>query len=147
MARLVRRRHTAPRQPDWTPRAPWTYRPEYHEGAPRACRSSFFWPVRSGGAEVGGIDRMLRFYSHWGATPVSAFRKIDGVWFILYDEIEWRTIQEYGFWIEFVNDSTESVARISREDANRFVQQMNLGERKVYAIPFNQYTTHRRTTT
>lgn len=143
--RRVQRRHTKERGA-YSPPAPWTFRDEYPgDGAPRVCRSNYYWPVLLNKHEVGVIDRMLHLYSHWGLTAVSAAVQVDSKWFIVYDfEAEWQTILSFGFWIEFVDDSRQSVARISREDALKFGHQMEHGSRQVWAVPFEHYQVHRR---
>jgi hypothetical protein len=140
--RTVSRRHT---RQEWTPPAPWTYREEMKEGAPRVCRSNLYQTVLIGTAEVGSIDRMLHLYTHWGMTEVSAHVKVDGEWFLVYDlETEWRIVLESAFWIEYASDKSEAVARISRADAVRFGSQKKYGTRWVWAVPFGKYQTHRR---
>lgn len=142
--RRVKRRFTAKAKPLHRP-APWTFRPEYPEGAPRVCRSNYHWPVMLQNKQVGVIDRMLHLYSHWGLTSVSTLVRLEDVWHVLYDsESEWSVVSEYGFWIEFVDDTREVVARISREDAQRFGHQMKHGTRTVWAVPFEHYQKHRR---
>lgn len=148
--RRVRRKYTAKTVPRrYQPRAPWTFKGEYPTGAPRVCRSIVHWdvemPGQSGMVTVGVIDTLLHLYSHWGLTPHSVLVKIDDVWTILYDlEAEWPVVIDSGFWIEFVNDSQEFVARISREDAQRFGHQIEHGSRPKWAVPLNHYEIHRR---
>lgn len=149
MGRVVPRRFTKPRTVPWCPPAPWTFRPEYPEGAPRVCRSNYYWPVmipgRTGPVTVGVIDRVLHFYSHWGLTERSALIQIEDAWHILYDfDTEWEVINQHGYWIEFVNDSQELVARISRANAQRFGHQLEHGYRPKWAVPLKHYSIHRR---
>lgn len=167
--RVVQRRHTAaPARPQsqlefhvevedptetpfelHVPPAPWTWRSQVPEGAPRVCRSNFAYPVRipgrTGTVEVGVIDRRLQMYSHWGLTEQSALIKIGDQWHVIYDfETEWQVVEQYGFWLEFVSDSRETVARISREDAERFGHKMEHGDRTKWAVPMKHYSVHRR---
>lgn len=100
---------------------------------------------REGPVTVGVIDRMLHLYSHWGLTERSALIQIDGAWHIIYDfETEWEVVRAYGFWIEFVSDPQELVARISRENAERFGHHMEHGSRPKWAVPMKHYSVHRR---
>lgn len=142
--RRVLRKHTRGRE-DYSPPAPWSFRPEYPHGAPRVCRSNYYWPVLVNGHEAGTIDRMLHLYTQFGVTEVSATVRLDSKWFVIYDfDTEWRTILSFAHWIELADDRRETVARISREDAMKFGHKMEHGTRQVWAVPFDHYQVHRR---
>lgn len=139
--RLVHRRVTKP----WYPKAPWEYRGVWREGAPRVLRSPWSYPVIVDGVEVGLLDVIQHLYSHHGATDHSAHVKIDSEWFVVYElETEWRAVQSKAYWIEYVNDSQEAVARISRIDARRQGHRTTHGGREVWAVPFKHYEVLRR---
>lgn len=100
----------------------------------------------NGPVEVGTIDRLLHLYTHWGLTEASALMKEDGEWQVVYDlQREWSAVvQPFAFWLEYVSDSRELVARISREDAERFGHQTKSGSTPVWAVPLKHYSVHRR---
>ena len=113
------------------------------------CRSNYAWPVRipgrTGPVEVGVIDRMLHLYSHWGLTERSSLIQIEDAWHIIYDlDTEWEVVSDHGFWIEFVSESQNLVARISRHDAQRFGHHTEHGSRPKWAVPMRHYSVHRR---
>lgn len=140
--RLVRRRITLAKR---IPPAPWTFKEDWHVGAPRVCRTNLCWPVMVGTAEVGTIDRALHLYQHWGTGPASTLIKIGHEWCVIYDfDAEWKVISEHGYWIEFVDELQKATARISRQDAKRFGHQTEHKGRPIWAVPFGRYEHHRR---
>lgn len=159
---VVGRRHTSPRctrttAPEWSvdndvevpvrvPPAPWTFRREWpREGAPRYLRSQYLDFVRIGTTDVGVFDWLYQTYSHWGVSESSVLVRVNDEWEILYDfDAEWSVVMDRAFWIEFVSDTRERVARISREDAIRFGDKMEYEGRAVWAVPMKHYETHGR---
>lgn len=150
MGRRVGRQHT--RKAPSGPPAPWTlqrrvvseddpndiwFEPRvWATGPPRFMRSNYAIPVVLNSTEVGLYDPLYRAYSHWGLTKHSAHKKVDGKWFIFYHATEWQVVLDGAFWIEFVSESEEAVARISRENAVRSGHQTAEG---FWAVPFTEY--------
>ena len=139
--RTVRRTITK----QFQPRPPWTWREEYHAGAPRVCLSQHRDPVllRRGEKvyQAGQWDWMLRLYQHVGVTASDVLR--DG--YVLYDpEVEWPLIREHADWLEYVDNRHEMVFRISKQEAITASRYLETPDGPRWAVALGAYSAHER---
>jgi hypothetical protein len=127
------------------PRPPWTWRPEFHTGAPRTCLSSYRDPVyiRQGdhAFKVGQRDWLLRLYQHVGISDASV------LWegFVLYDlDQEVPLIRSSIDWIEYVDNRREVVFRIPKKEAVSAGREVETPDGLRFAVPLTAYTAHER---